>query len=229
MEKPKTTVFNLIILDESGSMSSCVNATIGGCNEAINVALQVQKSHSDTQRSLMSIYAFQSEGPVPSRYLCKNIDIDKAKHINSDVYRPFGTTPLLDAIGATLTDLKAVASTHEDATAVVTIITDGMENSSKMYNYTNVRALISQLKELGWIFNFIGANIDVDRVADNLDIDNRMKFSSTESGTRMMYQNYNECYASAMEDRIAEEASLSVPERIEARKLSAKRFFSKKK
>ena len=38
----KTTVFNLIILDESGSMSDCTRATISGCNETINVAKNIQ-------------------------------------------------------------------------------------------------------------------------------------------------------------------------------------------
>ena len=60
MSETKTTVFNLIILDESGSMGSCVNSTISGCNETINVAKQLQANNPDTQRVLMSIYAFQA-------------------------------------------------------------------------------------------------------------------------------------------------------------------------
>lgn len=33
----KTTVFNLIILDESGSMSPLRESTVSGCNEVLNV------------------------------------------------------------------------------------------------------------------------------------------------------------------------------------------------
>ena len=32
-------------------------------------------------------------------------------------YRPNGCTPLYDAVGETLTDLEAVAETHDDAVA----------------------------------------------------------------------------------------------------------------
>ena len=38
----KTTVFNLIILDESGSMGSLTNATISGCNETLSVIITLQ-------------------------------------------------------------------------------------------------------------------------------------------------------------------------------------------
>lgn len=165
MEKTsKTTVFNLVILDESGSMSSLKKMTIDGCNETLNVVRKLQKENADTQRCLVSIYAFQGDGSLPSRYICKNVPADKVNDVTPADYQPEGMTPLLDAVGSTLVDLKAIASTHEDATASVTIITDGYENASKEYTYHDVSKLISQLKELGWNFNFIGANIDVDKV-----------------------------------------------------------------
>ena len=171
----KTTVFNLVILDESGSMSTCVRSTISGCNETIQAAQALQNNHRDSMRSLMSIYAFQT-GATPSRYLCRNIPVDQAHAISDRDYRPGGCTPLYDALGSTLVDLRATAQTHEDATAVVTIITDGMENSSTHYSRNDIARLISELKEFGWTFNFIGANIDVDDVAGALNIDNRMSF-----------------------------------------------------
>ncbi len=227
MSTVKTTVFNLIILDESGSMCDCTKATISGCNEVINVAQNFQKEHSDAQRSLISIYAFQDGGPVKSRYLCKNVDTLTAHHITGKDYKPYGNTPLYDAIGSTLVDLRAVASTHEDATAVVTIITDGMENSSTHFDRKRVRNLIEQLKEMGWTFNFIGANIDVDAVADDFAIDNRMAYEATPEGTSDMFLNINACMVADMESRVAEEACMSVAERVERRKLAAKKFFKK--
>ncbi|MGM9844972.1 MAG: hypothetical protein ACI30K_01930 [Muribaculaceae bacterium] len=221
----KTTVFNLIILDESGSMSGCTNATIGGCNEVINVAKSLQKKHADSQRSFMSIYAFQDGGPVHSRYLCKNADTLSAKTITNDDYQPWGNTPLYDAVGATLIDLKAVASTHEDATAVVTIITDGYENSSTHFDFRRVTKLISELKEMGWTFNFIGANIDVEEAASALGIDNRMSFVNDDEGTKEMFCQYSNSLSAFMEDRIEEEKSLSIAERIARRKEASKEFF----
>ncbi|MBD5296333.1 MAG: hypothetical protein HDS25_08505 [Bacteroides sp.] len=79
-----------------------------------------------------------------------------------------------------------VAESHEDTTAMVTIITDGYENASREYTYEHVARMIQELKELGWIFNFPGANIDVEKVGQSLNIDkeNCMSYESTEDGTR---------------------------------------------
>lgn len=227
MSETKTTVFNLIILDESGSMSSCVNSTISGCNETINVAKQLQVNNPDTQRVLMSIYAFQSNGPVPSRYLCKNIPVADVKHITGQDYQPYGCTPLFDAVGSTLVELQAIAATHQDATGIVTIITDGMENSSTHYDLQKVVKLIDQLKELGWTFNFIGANIDVDMMSRQLHIDNKMAFTSDEHGSRRMWSDFSRNMMEYETERMNAECCMAEEERVEYRKGRSSGFFKK--
>lgn len=222
----KTTVFNLIILDESGSMCRVTEQTISGCNETINVAKSSAEQNADVLRSLTSIYAFQNGGPVKSRYILKNEDSTKVRHITGDDYQPYGNTPLLDAVGSTLTELKTVAATHEDATGVITIITDGFENSSTRYNWKDVADLISQFKEMGWTVNLIGANIDVDQMASRMNINNRMAFAATQKGTTDMFADFSAC-AMANMDTYAEEARScdDVEQRIECRKKRSSRFF----
>lgn len=224
----KTTVFNLIILDESGSMCELSKSTIAGCNETLNVIRLLQEKHADTQRNLVSIYVFQSGNPqLPSRYICKNVPIDRVANITSRDYRPWGGTPLLDAVGSTLVDLRAVASTHVDATASVTIITDGYENTSARYSYPQVKNLIAGLKEMGWNFNFIGANIDVAEVAKHLDIDNTMSFEASAEGNQKMWNIYNDNLINFNESRIDAEKDLDFEKRIEIRKSMANKFFKK--
>lgn len=213
----KTSVFNLIILDESGSMSDCVKGTISGCNETLNVARSVQKKYADKQNCFISIYAFQSDGNKPSRYICKNEKVENVKNITPKDYTPWGCTPLLDAVGSTLVDLKSVASTHEDAMGIVTIITDGYENSSTRYTQAQVRDLISQLKELGWTFNFIGANIDVEEVSASLNIDNSMAFTNDDNGTVAMYQHMSKCMMEEADERIVEEANMAYEQKKASR------------
>ncbi|MDE6444811.1 MAG: VWA domain-containing protein [Muribaculaceae bacterium] len=226
MGKTKTTCFNLIILDESGSMSPLAPQTIAGCNETLNVIRSLQEKYDDSQRQLVSIYVFQSGNPsLPSRYLCKNVPVQDVKDITDKDYRPSGCTPLLDAVGATLVDLKAVAATHEDAVASVTIITDGMENSSEEYSWQQVSNLISQLKELGWNFNFIGANIDVDMVSRRMNIDNAMAFRASSAGTKNMMDKFASNLASYHEDRIASECAMPPADRVAYRKERSKSFF----
>ncbi len=224
----KTTVFNLIILDESGSMSDLTNQTISGCNETINVAKTQAEKNADALHSLMSVYAFQSGGPVSSRYIMKNEDASKARHINKDDYKPWGATPLLDAVGSTLTELKMVSATHEDATGVITIITDGMENASSNYTWQDVANLISQFKEMGWTVNLIGANIDVDQMANKMNIDNRMAFQATQEGTRAMWDEFNDNVSERMEDYAEECRTLAEPDaRISSRISKSSSFFKK--
>ncbi|MDE5675508.1 MAG: VWA domain-containing protein, partial [Muribaculaceae bacterium] len=131
----KTTVFNLIILDESGSMIPLSEQTIEGCNETLNLIRSLEEKHGDSQRNLVSIYLFQGDSEVQSRYVYHNRPINEISNMNPDSYRPWGSTPLLDAVGSTLSELLTVAATHEDSTGIVTIITDGMENSSHEFSW----------------------------------------------------------------------------------------------
>lgn len=219
MEKntPKTTVFNLIILDESGSMDSLTKQTIAGCNETINVARQTALSHADTMHSLLSIYAFQSGGPVPSRYIVKNLSATDKVQISPKDYRPYGCTPLFDAVGSTLSELNAVTATMEDTTGNITIITDGMENSSEHYTLHQVQKLISQFREKGWAVNLIGANIDVDHMGDEMGIKTRMVWAADEEHTKEMYERMSKSM-SVWADNVDACACEDKEERIRRRK-----------
>lgn len=184
----KTQIYNLIVLDESGSMDVVKKQTIGGCNETINTIRIAQKNFEKTQEHFVSIFAFQSEGSRPSRYLMKNVPVADVQPISGKDYDPCGMTPLYDALGSTLVDLKNTTQSKEDAIGSVTIITDGMENSSEHYSLADVSKRIEALKELGWNFNFIGANIDVEAVASKLNIDNTLEFTQDECGTKVMFE-----------------------------------------
>ncbi len=231
MEKTaKTTVFNLIILDESGSMSPLTRQTVDGCNETLNVVRSLDKQHGDTQRNLVSIYLFQANPEIPSRYVYKNKPIADIADMTTEIYKPWGATPLLDAVGSTLVDLRAIASTHEDSTAIVTIITDGMENASHHYSLPQVASLISELKEKGWTFNFIGANIDVDAISKSLNIDNAMAFNANAKGTSAMWDTFADRLSDHERRRVEAEMSnsdISKEERLKIRKNLSHKFFDK--
>lgn len=223
----KTTVFNLIILDESGSMAPVTQQTISGCNENLDMIRSNAEKYSDTMRQLVSIYAFHGLGASESRYIVKNASPSEVKNIGSADYCPSSMTPLLDAVGSTLSELKAVSETHEDSTGIITIITDGYENSSHSYNWKNVADLIGYFKEKGWTVNLIGANIDVDKMADTMGIDNRMAFKNDQEGTHQMFKKYTQACCSRMSEIEAECSIDDESVRLQARKLRSKRFFGK--
>lgn len=223
----KTKVYNLIILDESGSMQCVNHATISGCNEVIQNIQATQARYAETQEHVVSIYAFQT-GSVPSRYIIKNVPARAAQPISSEDYTPQGCTPLYDAIGSTISELKAIAGNNVHVLASITIITDGEENSSHRYNGLMVRRLIEQVKEMGWNVNFIGANIDVATEASKLGIDNTLQFTQSNEGTEGMFSAISNCQKGYFDRMSIDECdTMSDDEIIESRKKRSKSFFTK--
>ena len=175
-------VYNLIILDESGSMSCVTHQTISGCNETLAGIRSTAKDLPD-QRQYVSIYCFDTSNP---RYLFKNVPIEEVRDLTDRDYQPNACTPLYDAIGFTVTELKSIAN-NLDAVGKVTIITDGYENASQKWNHSSVVELIESLKKQGWLFTFMGANIDVERTSRSLGINSFMEFKQTDEGMHDMF------------------------------------------
>ncbi len=175
--------FNLIILDKSGSMMSIRDAAIAGVNETIGTIRSIKRETDCPQE--VSILPFCG---CSTDYMLENAEVDKAPVITADNYRPCCSTPLLDAIGKGCTRLKTHIGDTKDIAVSVTIITDGYENASKEWTYNSIKSLIESLKAEGWLFAFIGANIDVAKVSEQMAIDNAMAFSADEEGTRRMFE-----------------------------------------
>ena len=171
----KAKIHNLIIVDESGSMSHLRSATLSGINETINTIKSAQKEFAETQSHTLTLVTFDRSNRINIRYHIDGAPIDSVSEFN--YYQPCGTTPLYDAMGITLTSLLNNIKDDEKATAVVTVLTDGLENASRKWDAQNLRQLISQLKERGWTFSYMGSAHNVKDVADLLSINNYMEFS----------------------------------------------------
>lgn len=183
LNAPASETYNLIILDESGSMSCVRPQTISGCNETLNSIRNMAKEQPSTKQ-YVSIFCFDNTN---SRYLFRNVPIEKARDLTTDDYKPNGCTPLYDAIGYTVTQLETLIA-DSGSVAVVTIITDGYENASCRWTLHSVAELIERLKNNGWVFTFIGANIDVEKAAKSLKIDSYAKFEQTNEGMINMFE-----------------------------------------
>ena len=180
----KTRIFNLIIIDESGSMCSIKKEAIDSVNETIQTIRSAQKKH-EGQEHFVSLVTFNDD--VKTVYDCVNVD--DVKELDADTYRPDCCTALYDAMGVSLNALRRNVTDNDNV--LVTIVTDGYENASREYNGKSIKALVDELKAKGWVFAYIGANQDVEKVAASMSITNTMCFDTTSEGTVAMGKKLN--------------------------------------
>lgn len=174
-------VHNLIILDESGSMQSIYQPALTGVNETLQTIRNAEIEH-ENQKHFVSLIAFDS-GHYNEIY--NHAPAQEATDITKEQYRPGGCTPLYDAMGRAITELRTKVAKED--TVLVTIITDGYENASHEYNGPAIKALVETMKAEGWVFTYIGANQDVEAVAQSMSISNSLAFDANEDSTKKMF------------------------------------------
>ena len=176
VDPTKSHVYNLIIVDESGSMSGLEQVTISGINETITTIKKAQEDFADKQQHFLTLVCFDERngGVPPVRTHIDAMPIGDVQDFHD--YRPTGCTPLFDAMGQSLTRLHERIKDDENATAVVTVITDGLENASREWSGKALRDLIERLKEEGWTFSYMGSCHDVEEVTRRLSIDHVVEF-----------------------------------------------------
>lgn len=179
----KTKVYNLIVVDESGSMDIIRQQTINGCNETLQTIRAAQEKYPE-QSHLVTLVFFNT---AHTNTVIDCAPVSQAKMISASTYKPDCGTPLYDALGESLTRLRYKINQDEEHHVLVTIITDGEENASKEFNHSMINKMVNDLKNAGWTFTFIGANIDVEAAAANLSVSNFISFSQTDNGTKAMF------------------------------------------
>ena len=175
----KTRIFNLIIIDESGSMQSIKKAAIDSVNETIQSICVAAEKYED-QEHIVSLVTFHDA--VKTVYEC--VPVKEVEELTAETYQPKCCTALYDAMGMSLNALRPKVA--EADKVLVTVVTDGYENASKEYNGKAIKALVDELKGKGWVFAYIGANQDVEAVAATISITNVMQFDATPLGTAAM-------------------------------------------
>lgn len=169
MKKGLTEI--VMILDASGSMHGWEKDTIGGFNSII----ENQKKEDGT--AFVTTIVFNDKHKI----IHDRTDISKIAPLTEKDYIPNGSTALLDTVGFAIEHISSIHkyAREEDRPelTIVTITTDGMENSSRKYSYGDIKKLIESKKELGWEFVFTAANIDVEQEATKMGIDTNMCMS----------------------------------------------------
>lgn len=156
----------LLIIDESGSMQSLRKETL----EELNNFIKEQQEQDGETR--LTVIFFNTRINV----VYKRVDINYVEPLDESFYRPNGMTALLDVIGTGIDalgdTLNKIPEPERPSKVLVAIMTDGMENESKLYSRAKIREMIThQTEKYSWEFNFLAANIDAKETAMSMGID----------------------------------------------------------
>lgn len=139
------------IQDRSGSMSTVWNETLNGFNKYVE-DMKADQAKDNEVEYLLSLTTFDTviETPLVGKPI-NEVDGRILAH-----HGPRGSTALYDAVGKTL-------QAHDDDKnltfdkAIVIIVTDGQENSSREYSKEAVHAAIDdRIKRGNWTFTYLG-------------------------------------------------------------------------
>ena len=174
-----------MIIDRSSSMSSVRDQTISGLNEQVQSMKLSQKEHDD-QEQIASLVLFDSS---VDHEIMWNKKVGDIEDFDRDSYSPRGCTALYDAVGASIHKLREEIKDdlkERKVSVVVTILTDGEENSSRHFNGKQISSLVSEIQETGqWTVSFVGCGDNVFDVAKSMGINrgNTMCYVATQEGT----------------------------------------------
>ena len=121
------------------------------------------------------------------------VSIDTIEPMTDSQYYVRGCTALLDAVGGAIHHIgkihKNAADEDKPEKTMFIITTDGMENSSRKYDYAKVKKMIEKKQKNGWEFIFLGANIDAAKEAGKFGISASRAFNyeCDSAGTKLNY------------------------------------------
>jgi hypothetical protein len=178
----KTTILNFV-LDETGSMQVCWDATISGFNEYVG---NLRKDKNGTV--MMTLTQFNS---TKIETVLDHIPIKKVPDLNRDTYRPNNLTPLYDAIAQTIKATEKRGKKYKKKPAVLCVImTDGHENASREYTRESIFNLVKEKEKDGWTFAYLGANQDAWAVGQSIGIPkgSSISYSGDARGTKAAFR-----------------------------------------
>jgi hypothetical protein len=181
----------------SGSMNSIIEKARYGFNDFLK---EQKNSGNDINFTLMF---FNTTFYVPY----KNVPINEVKKLKEDGYYARGCTSLYDAIGISIDDyidyLGDTPNEFRSDKTLFVILTDGEENSSKIYHKDLIKLMVTQMRdEFKCEFIYLGANQDACYQAEIMGMDrsNAFNYEATNDGITVAYSNISKAttyYASS--------------------------------
>lgn len=183
--KNNKTLYHFV-LDKSGSMGSCRETTIKGFNSQLETIKQLQKEFPEQEFNVSLTIFDDNVETVFNQTALKSFE-----KLTPKMYTPSGCTALLDAIGMSINQIRIAnesAILNDEMSVVMVILTDGLENASREFNYHQIAGMIKTLEQTEkWTFTFLGADIDAVHTSKMLNIreENVVSFNKGDMGEMM--------------------------------------------
>lgn len=147
MSKPTTHV--LLLVDDSGSMSSVADAVRSGFNEYID-ALIADKDGK--YRVTVGIFGHEYRTVANAEKPKNVLKLDRFTYTAAQY-----STALYDGIGRIVGEFDKATTVGNDDKVILVIQTDGEDNASSEFTMNEARQLIEKKQGLGWSVLYLGA------------------------------------------------------------------------
>lgn len=176
----------ILIVDESGSMSTQRGQTVGSINELIQEQKRLPGDLAIT------VVAFNTS----TRMIHERAPATSVPLLDWNDYSPVGLTALCDSVCDVL-DTAKQWSVPDGTDRIVAIITDGASNADSRRLAVDVKSRVDALTAAGWKFIFLASGIDAFRSAAGYGIANAAQVDlTTQVGTVSAYRGLNQTVTS---------------------------------
>ena len=149
------SIHSYILLDRTGSMSDIWDEALGSVNAyaaSVGEADEGEIDGADIETTV-TLAVFDYQESLQFDVLRKDVTSENWTDVTNDEANPRGMTPLFDAIGR----MVSLAEADKPEKAVIVIMTDGHENSSKEITRDGAKAALDRARANGWEVVFLGA------------------------------------------------------------------------
>lgn len=142
-----------ILLDRTGSMSSIWDEALNSVNTYATSLGTKEKDETGDVDADVTLAVFDAQDGLQFDVLRKSASAKDWLSVTNDEASPRGMTPLFDAIGR----IVNIAEADQPEKAVLVIMTDGQENSSREITKHGAKAALDRARDKGWEVVFLGA------------------------------------------------------------------------
>jgi len=166
MPPKANAVSSYILLDRTGSMNGIWDEALTSVNTYVEAVGTIEEGEVDDLKTSVTLAAFDYQGGFQFDVLRNAVAPENWKTVSNDEVTPRGMTPLFDAINRVI----SLAELENPEKAVIVIMTDGRENSSKEVTKEGAKAALARAEARGWEVVFLGAEFSAFGDADAVGV-----------------------------------------------------------